>query len=217
MARKSTEIAHNMILKELDPFLGGSQDEIAQRIAQDRMAYHLRRYFGKSEEVDVLNYLRVSSGTVVTMIDHLVLHAFGLIVIERESLGEPIRIKDDGQWLRLRQDGPVEMRSPITRAYLRALSLKAFLDKMVRQKGFFDAIELDIIVSVPDTGRIRWPTMGVLPEICNTDQVHERVNQRIQQCRRNAKAAGVLTAPERLRLGEFLRSLHQPLVRAAPR
>lgn len=206
-----------MILKELDPFLGGSQDEIAHRIAQDRMAYHLRRYFGKSEEVDVLNYLRVSSDTVVTMIDHLVLHAFGLIVIERESLNEPIQIKDDGQWLRVRHDGPIEMRSPITRAYLRALSLKAFLDKKVRQKGFFDAIELDIIVSVPDTNRIRWPTMGVLPEVCNTDQVHERVNQRILQCRRAAKTAGVLTAPERRRLGEFLRSLHQPLIRAAPR
>lgn len=206
-----------MILKELDPFLGGSQDEIAQRIAQDRMAYHLRRYFGKSEEVDILNYLRVSSGSVVTMIDHLVLHAFGLIVIERESLVEPIQIKDDGQWLRLRQDGPVEMRSPITRAYLRALSLKAFLDKMVKQKGFFDRIELDIIVAVPDTGRIQWPTMGVLPEICNTDQVHDRVNQRITQCRRTATAAGVLTVSERRRLGDFLRSLHQPLVRAAPR
>ncbi len=206
-----------MILKELDPFLGGSQDDIAHRIAQDRMAYHLRRYFGKSEEVDVLNYLRVSSGTVVTMIDHLVLHPFGLIVIERESLSEPIQIKDDGQWLRVRQDVPIEMRSPITRAYLRALSLKAFLDKKVRQKGFFDAIELDIIVSVPDTQRIRWPTMGVLPEVCNTDQVHERVNQRILQCRRTAVAAGVLTAPERRRLGEFLCSLHQPLVRTAPR
>ena len=200
-----------MILKELDPFLGGSQDEIAHRIAQDRMAYHLRRYFGKSGEVDVLNYLRVSSGSVVTMIDHLVLHSFGLIVIERESLAEPIQIKDDGQWLRMRQDGP------ITRAYLRALSLKAFLDKMVRQKGFFDTIELDIIVAVPDTERIRWPSMGMLPEVCNTDQVHERVNQRILQCRRTATAAGVLTAPERRRLGEFLRSLHQPMVRAAPR
>ena len=88
---------------------------------------------------------------------------------------------------------------------------------MVRQKGFFDAIELDIIVSVPDTSRIRWPTMGVLSEICNTDQVHERVNQRILQCRRTATASGVLTAAERRRLGEFLRSLHQPLVRAAPR
>jgi hypothetical protein len=217
MAQRSKGIVRTMILKELDPFLGSSQDEIAHRIAQDRMAYHLRRYFGKSEEVDVLNYLRVSSDSVVTMIDHLVLHPYGMIVIEREGLGEPIQIRDDGQWLRVRQDGPVEMRSPITRAYLRVLSLKAFLDKMVRQKGFFDTVELDIIVAVPDTGRIRWPTMGALPEVCNTDQVYERVNQRILQCRRTATAAGVLTAPERRRLGEFLRSLHQPMARAAPR
>ena len=206
-----------MILKELDPFLGGTQEEIAHRIAQDRMAYHLRRFFGKSEEVDVLNYLRVRSDSVVTLIDHLVVHPYGLIVIERESLSEPIQIKDDGQWLRWRADGPIEMRSPITRAYLRALSLKAFLDKKVRQKGFFDTVELDIIVAVSDVGKIRWPTMGVLPEICNTDQVHERVNQRILQCRRMATASGALTAPERRRLGEFLRSLHRPLVRSAPR
>ena len=72
-------------------------------------------------------------------------------------------------------------------------------------------------MAVHDTGRIRWPTMGALPEVCNTDQVYERVNQRILQCRRTATAAGVLTAPERRRLGEFLRSLHQPMARAAPR
>lgn len=86
-----------MILKELDPFLGTTQDEIAHRIAQDRMAYHLRRFFGK------------------------------------------------------------------------------------------------------------------------TDQVHERLNQRILQCRRAASTSGILSAPERRRLGEFLRSLHRPLVPAAPR
>jgi len=206
-----------MILKELDPFLGGSQDEIAHRIAQDRMAYHLRRFFGKSDEVDVLNYLRVSSGTVITMVDHLLLHPFGLIVIERESLTDRVQIKDDGQWIRWREDGPVEMRSPITRAYLRALSLKAFLDKIVKQKGFFDPVELDILVAVPDTGKIQWPSMGSLPEVCNADQVHARVSQRIVQCRRNASAPGVLTAPERRRLGDFLRSLHQPMVRTAPR
>lgn len=206
-----------MILKELDPFLGGSQDEIAHRIAQDRMAYHLRRYFGKSEEVDVLNYLRVSSGTVVTLVDHLVLHPYGLIVIERENLNERVQIKDDGQWVRWRGDVATEVRSPITRAYLRALSLKAFLDKIVKQKGFFDAVELDILVAVPDTARIQWPTMGVLPEVCNTDQVHLRVTQRVQQCRRTAQVTGVLTSSERRRLGDFLRSLHQPLARTASR
>lgn len=206
-----------MVLKELDPFYGRTQEEIAGRIAQDRMAYHLRRYFGKSEEIDVLNYLRVGSGAGVAHVDHLVLHPYGLLVIERENFTGRVQIKDDGQWLRLREGEATEMRSPITRAYLRALSLKAFLDKKVRQKGFFDAVELDIIVAVPDVSKIRWPTMGVLPEVCNTDEVHERVNQRILQCRRVATASGALSAPERRRLGEFLRSLHRPLVRAAPR
>ena len=206
-----------MILKELDPFLGGSQDEIAHRIAQDRMAYHLRRFFGKSNEVDVLNYLRVSSGTTITLVDHLVLHPYGLIVVERENLNDKVQIKDDGQWVRSRDSTVAEMRSPITRAYLRALSLKALLDKIVKQKGFFDAVELDILVAVPDTAKIQWPTMGVLPEICNADEVHARVSQRVQQCRRSASTSGILTSSERRRLGEFLRSLHRPLVRIAPR
>ena len=206
-----------MILKELDPFYGSSQDEIAGRIAQDRMAYHLRRFFGKSPDVDVLNYLRVGSGSVVAHVDHLLLHPYGLLVVERENLTGRVQIKDDGRWIRWRNNEPGEIRSPITRAYLRALSLKAFLDKNVKQKGFFDGVELDILVAVPDTSTIQWPTMGPLAEVCNADQVFERVNQRVAQCRRMAVAAGVLNAAERRRLGEFLRSLHRPLTKLAPR
>lgn len=206
-----------MILKELDPFYGRSQDEIAGRIAQDRMAYHLRRFFGKSAEIDVLNYLRVGSGSVVAHVDHLLLHPYGLLVVERESLAGRVQIKDDGQWIRWRDNQPSEMRSPITRAYLRALSLKAFLDKNVKQKGFFDAVELDILVAVPDASAIQWPSMGPMVEVCNADQVYERVNQRVAQCRRTAVSSGVLNASERRRLGEFLCSLHRPLTKTAPR
>ena len=162
-----------MVLKELDPFYGRTQEEIAGRIAQDRMAYHLRRFFGKSENIDVLNYLRVGSGTAVAHVDHLVLHPYGLLVVERESLVDRVQVKDDGQWLRWRNDTPVEMRSPITRAYLRALSLKAFLDKNVKQKGFFEGVELDILVAVPDTNIIEWPAMGPLAEVCNAHEVRQ--------------------------------------------
>jgi tellurite resistance protein len=58
--------------------------------------------------------------------------------------------------------------------------------------------------------------MGPLAEVCNAHEVHERVNQRVMQCRRSASAAGLLTAPERRRLAEFLRSLHRPLAKAKP-
>lgn len=206
-----------MILKELDPFHGRSQEEIAGRIAQDRMAYHLRRFFGKSGEIDVLNFLRVGADSAVAHVDHLLLHPYGLLVVERESLHEQVRVRDDGQWLRIQGAEAVEMRSPITRAYLRALALKAFLDSNVRQKGFFDGMELDILVAVPDTGRIEWPSSGQLAEVCNGDEVAERVNQRVQQCRLLASTSGALTAPERRRLAEFLCSLHRPLVKPVAR
>ena len=202
-----------MVLKELDPFYGRTQEEIAGRIAQDRMAYHLRRFFGKSDEIDVLNYLRVGTGTGVAHVDHLVLHPYGLVVIERENLTDRVQIRDDGQWLRWRDDAWSEMRSPITRAYLRALSLKAFLDKNVKQKGFFEGVTLDILVAVPDTHAIQWPTMGPLAEVCNADKVHERVLQRVVECRRTAAAPGLLTGSERRRLAEFLRALHRPLAK----
>ncbi len=204
-----------MILKELDPFAGRTQEEVAARIAQDRMAYQLRRFFGKSTEVDVLNYLRIGFGSTVAHVDHLLLHPYGLLVLERESLGERVQIRDDGQWMRWRDGAAVELRSPITRAYLRALSLKAFLDKNVRQKGFFDGVELDVLVAVPDTNVIQWPTMGPLAEVCNFEQVQEKVEQRLAQCRRVATAPGLLTASERRRLGEFLRSLHRPMGKTA--
>ncbi len=205
-----------MILKELDPFYGRRQEEIAARIAQDRMAYHLRRFFGKSQDVDVLNYLRVGSGSLVAHVDHLLLHPYGLLVVERENLSGRVQITDDGQWMRRGDNQATEMRSPITRAYLRALSLKAFLDKNVKQKGFFDGVKLDVLVAVPDTGSIQWPSMGPLAEVCNADLVFQRVNERIMQYRRIAIASGVLNAAERRRLGDFLCSLHRPSVKSAP-
>lgn len=204
-----------MVLKELDLFLGRTPDEISGRIAQDRMAYQLRRFFGKSPEVDVLNYLRVGVGNAVAHVDHLLLHPYGLIVLERENLLDRVQIKDDGVWMRVREGSNVEMRSPITRAYLRALSLKAFLDKNVRQKGFFDRVELDVLVAVPDTRSIQWPTMGPLSEVCSAEQIEEKVAQRVAQCRRAGTGPGVLTRSERRRLGEFLCTLHRPLGKLA--
>jgi hypothetical protein len=210
-----------MVLKELDPFHGGTQEEIAARIAQDRMAYHLRRYFGRSSEVDVMNQLRVRSGEDMALVEHLLLHPHGLIVVERARLTGRVVVLEDGQWMRELgapngQGAQLhEMRSPITRAYLRALSLKALLDRNVRQKGFFDRLELDILVAVSESAQIQWPRQGMLGEVCRTDDVHARVAQRVLQCRQGASVAGPLSGAERRRLADFLRTLHRPLARGA--
>jgi len=199
-----------MILKELDPFRGGDERAFAARISADRLAYYLRRYYRRSTEVDVINGLRIQSAGSITRIDHLLLHAHGMLVIEREDCDGKVQIDDDGQWTAW-ADGRIEsLGSPITRAYVQALLLKAFLDRRVRQKGFFDNLELDVLVVVSDDCEIRWPETGRLVEVCSREVVHDRVTSRLEQCRAAACRPGPLTAVERRTLGWFLSSAHWP-------
>jgi hypothetical protein len=199
-----------MILKELDPFHGGDDRAFAARISADRMAYYLRRHYRRSQEVDVINGLRIRSGGTLARIDHLLLHADGMLVIEREDIDGPIQIDDDGQWTSWEHGQPQALGSPITRAYVQALLLKAFLDRRVRQKGFFDHLELDVLVVVSDDCEIRWPESGRLDEVCSREAVQDRVSRRMAQCRAAARGPGPMTAVERRTLGWFLRSAHWP-------
>jgi len=199
-----------MILKELDPFHGGDEQAFAARISADRMAYYLRRYFRRSTSVDVLNGLRIRSGGSMARIDHLLLHAHGMLVIEREDVGGRVQIDDDGNWTSWTDHRPLVLGSPITRAYVQALLLKAFLDKRVRQKSFFDNLELDVLVVVADDSEIEWPQTGQLVEVCNRDAVYDRVAQRFEQGRLAARGPGPLSEAERRTLGSFLCLSHWP-------
>ena len=204
-----------MILKELDPFLGGPE-LLAARISADRMAYYLRRFYRRSDTIDVVNDLSVRSGHSMARADHLLLHAHGLLVVQREDLSGRVRIDDDGQWLQWRSGQAVSMGSPITRAYVQALLLKAFLDKRVRQKGFFDKLDLDVLVVVSDDCAIEWPPTGRLAEVCNREQVFERVTARVAQSRGGSTLAGPLNPSERRVLGRFLHLSHCPALHVAP-
>jgi len=207
-----------MILKELDPFQGTSDEELAARISADRLAYYLRRYFRRSAEVDVMNGLRLRADSAYARVDHLLLHSHGLLVLEREDVTGAVRIDDDGDWMRCAPGEPtVAMGSPITRAYVQALLLKAVLDRRVRQKGFFDTLELDVLVVLSDDCTIEWPATGALVEVCHREQVFGRVSDRLVQCKEHETRPGALTSSERLILGEFLRKSHRPERRAAVR
>lgn len=197
-----------MILKELDPFRG-SEADVAARLQADRMAYYLRRHYKRSPEVDVLNELRVPSGHVLASIDHLLLHSYGFLLIAREPLSGAVCIDGEGRWQRREQDGLVDIGSPITRAYVQVLLMKSFLDRRVQQRGFFDRLELDVLVVVPDEVAIQWPASGPLVEVCRREEVFERADHRFRQFRQGTGADGPLTAAERQLLGEFLCRSHR--------
>ena len=198
-----------MIFKDLDPFRGGEAD-VAARLVADRMAYYLRRYYRRSHEVDVLNELRVSAGDAVASLDHLLLHSHGLLLISREAGSDPVRIDGEGYWQRWVRGHAVDFGSPITRAYVQGLLLKSFLDRRVQQRGFFDRLELDVLVVVQDEVDITWPLSGQLSELCKRDEVFDRVTRRIEQCQASAGGPGLLTEIERQLLGDFLCRSHRP-------
>jgi hypothetical protein len=108
-----------LIVKELDPFSSSDKFQIAGRKAEEQMAHYLRRFFGSSADVDVLNYLRIELGGEVAQMDHLVLHPYGLLIVESKSVSGSVQIKDDGQWIRWFAKQPQGMRSPVTQAKMK--------------------------------------------------------------------------------------------------
>lgn len=200
-----------MILKELEPFSGQDKFQVAGRRAEEQMAHYLRRFFGSSNDVDVLNYLRIDLAGEVAQMDHLVLHPYGLLIVESKSVAGSVQIKEDGQWIRWFNKQPQGMRSPVTQAKMQAMLLKELLEKTVRQKGFFEQVQMDVLVAISDSGTIQWPATGSLPEVCKADQVPERITERVSERRRATQLAGVLTTEHRRVIAEFLCKVHKPL------
>jgi ssDNA-binding Zn-finger/Zn-ribbon topoisomerase 1 len=198
-----------LIFKELDPFKGSDKFAVAGRRAEEQMAHYLKRFFGGSPEVDVLNYLRIDLQGEVAQMDHLVLHPFGLTIVESKSVAGSVQIKDDGQWIRWFNKQPQGMRSPVTQARMQAMLLRELLARTVKQKGFFDAVDFDVLVAISDSGTIQWPSSGSLPEVCKADQVPEKVLEKVEQ--RRVAGAGMLSSERRRAISDFLRSIHLPL------
>lgn len=198
-----------MIFKDLDPFSGSDKFAVAGRRAEEQMVHYLRRFFGSSSDVDILNYLRIDLGGEVAQMDHLVLHPCGLTIVESKSVAGSVQIKDDGQWIRWFNKQPQGMRSPITQAQMQGMLLRELLSRTVKQKGFFDSVEFSVLVAISDTGTIQWPPTGALPEVCKADQVPDRILRKVEQG--SSAGTAVLSSEHRRAIGDFLRSIHQPL------
>lgn len=202
-----------MIFKELEPFSSQDKYQIAGRKAEEQMAHYLRRFFGGSTEVDVLNYLRIDLAGEVAQMDHLVLHPYGLLIVESKSVAGSVQIKDDGQWIRWYNKQPQGMRSPVTQAKMQVMLLKELLHRTVKQKGFFDQVHMDVLVAISDSGTIQWPASGPLIEVCKADQIPERIVGKLDKHWSDGKAPGALTAEHRRVIGDFLCKVHKPLAR----
>ncbi|MGV3570606.1 MAG: NERD domain-containing protein [Ramlibacter sp.] len=142
--------------------------------------------------------------------DHLLLHPFGLTIVESKSVAGSVQIKDDGQWIRWFDKRPQGMRSPVIQAKMQGMLLRDLLNRTVKQKGFFDSVELDVLTAISDAGTIQWPSTGWIPEVCKADQVPEKVLGKVSSSRQSG-AVEILTPQHRHAIAEFLKKIHQPV------
>ena len=216
-----------MICKERDKREHTDNDKFSQAgaKAEEQMAFYLRRAFADEPEAWVFHDLRFEDGAGdAVQIDHLVLHPYGMILIESKSVTSEVRVNKHLEWTRVWQGREMGMPSPIQQAKLQAENLKKILNLAAEelrgkllgkfQKGF-NACPFEIIVGISDSGIIRRDVD--LPEVCKADQVAERISAIVQ---RHKKATSLLSLSlkdgmehfgetERQKISEFFIARHR--------
>jgi len=201
----------------------------AGRRAERQMAHYLDRHFGDATNVLLLHDLRIELGGEVAQMDHLVVHSFGVAIVESKSVTTEVRINAAGEWERWWDRRWQGMRDPILQGERQGMLLKKLLtsrqaellDKAVfgLLQGNFKNMALDVFAAISDQGRISRAEKGQAPRVLKADAVPNAIQDVIAGYRhatgtfsgtiREAREAPrVFKDDEVLRIGHFLRTRH---------
>ncbi|MEB3337328.1 MAG: nuclease-related domain-containing protein, partial [Leptolyngbyaceae bacterium] len=181
-----------MIIKELGDFTGTGKFAQAGRNAEETMAFYLKRAFGDDQKVAVFNNLRLEKQDDAAQIDHLVIHRYGMIIIESKSVTTRVEVNEYGEWKRCFNDTCQGIPSPIQQAKRQAEFLKKYLEdhvenllrKVLGLQTHFGVMPIDWIVAISDDGIINRPKNNPLEEVYKADQVSDQVRTLIEKRRK---------------------------------
>lgn len=91
------------------------------------VAFYLRRAYKNSEQVMVLNDLRIEHDGESAQIDHLIVYTYGFIVVESKSIRGEVKVNEYGEWTRSYKGQWSGMPSPIKQAELQLKLLRQYL------------------------------------------------------------------------------------------
>lgn len=172
-----------------------------------------------------------SQGEDAAQIDHLLLHEFGMIIVESKSVTTEVSINEHGEWIRSFNGVKKGMSSPVLQAKRQGEFLKRFLEphteyflkKLLGVQMKFDKMPIDIVVAISDTGIINRPKKKIdeLEYVCKADRAIEKTNEIINVYRKKASALSLSLGPyylgktAREKISRFLIENHSPLPRSA--
>lgn len=198
--------------------------------AERQIQHYLDRAFRAPEDIFVFNDLRLAEGGDVCQIDHLVLHRWGLVIVESKSVCGEIEVNEHGECPRRFGRRSQGMPSPILQAERQREFLRAVLQRhaeRLRDRGLaglvrreFSSCPTEVLVAVSDNGRIA--RKGHDPQaLTKADQVPGAIQKIIERHRKGAKFLSLSAHPfsndgmwelnmgEMRRIRDFLLQRHQ--------
>ena len=215
-----------MIVKELEPITKGDVLARSGRRAEEQMAFYLRRAFAEDPEVSVFHGLRLERSGEIGQVDHLILHRWGIVIVESKSVTSRVEINERGEWTRF-WDGKMRgMPSPVLQGKRQADLLRCLLadnaDQLLGKllglmQKRFGGMAIDVLAAVSDDGVIKQPRKPVEDAVCKADQVPDRLRVMVARYKGEASILGPngkggysLNAKEVERISDFLLARHMP-------
>ena len=188
-----------MIAKEKTSREARDKFEEAGDKAELQMAYYLRRAFADAPDIFVVNDLRIERKGEFAQIDHLVLHRYGLVVVESKSIVGKLVVNRQEEFIRIFDRYPRGIQSPIQQAWMQVDLLRALLNdhkEQLRRKVFFGMKQayfgeerFQVFVAVSDSGTIKREGCDP-PELLKADNVADRVREMIATHRDAVSVSG---------------------------
>ncbi|MCY4004903.1 MAG: nuclease-related domain-containing protein [Rhodospirillales bacterium] len=202
--------------------------------AERQMAHYLHRRFKDAPDVFVLHGLRIEDGAQpeqdgssgVCQVDHLILHRWGMFIVETKSVTEEVRVRPDGsggdEWTRVYRGREQGMRSPIRQAKMQSELLRSFLQRHreelvgrhafglrniarigngTDQRGFRHA-PMQLVIAISDKGRIqrhdgwREPRQPFRAFVTKADLVPDKIGDELERHRRGARVLDIRQTSE---------------------
>jgi hypothetical protein len=214
-----------MIIKELDPLELNDKFEQAGYSAESQLAFYLKREFKTDPHILIFNHLRFEKAGDVCQIDHLVLHQYGMVIIESKSVTTRIEINELGEWKRCFNNTWRGMPSPVLQAQRQGKFLREYLEDNVEKllnklifgkQVHFTKMPIDVLVAISDSGIINRPQNNPLDNVCKADQIADKVKAKVAEYR---KKNGLLSLSDPVhefnkdeiqRISKFLLAHHKP-------
>ena len=173
-----------MIVKELERIETSDKFEQAGYYAESQLAFYLKREFQNDPLFLVFNNLRLEKAGDACQIDHLILHRYGMIIIESKSVTTRVEVNQLGEWKRWFNNAWQGMPSPILQAQRQGKFLKDYLKDHVEtllnkmlfgMQSQFTKMPIDILVAISDSGIINRPKNDKLDIVCKADHIPDKV------------------------------------------